>query len=112
MWMFPVVALNSHNIQNNPHSNFIHGLHWAPEPPGSWYRLLIILTSFLGTKWEARMKAFELQIGTNYKVCTGINTNKEIDSGILRQGTKQMAYTVSWPVLHMLQRRKSSSQSQ
>ena len=29
-------------------------------------------------------------------MCTGINTNKEADSGILRQGSKRLAYTIVW----------------
>ena len=46
--------------------------------------------------WQAWFKTFELQTSTDYKVCTSIYTNKEADSGVLRQGSKWIAYTITW----------------
>ena len=54
------------------------------------------LTNYSKDAWHAWLKSFELQTGTEYKVCTGVNTNKEVDSGVLSQGPKRTAYTVTW----------------
>ena len=52
------------------------------------------ITNYTKDAWQAWLKAFELQTGTAYKVCTGINKNKETENGVLRQGTQLTAYTV------------------
>ena len=42
------------------------------------------------------MKSFGMQTGTEYKVCTGKNVNKESKTGVLEMNGKHQAYKVIW----------------
>ena len=57
-------------------------------------------TSFLypytSDKWDSWLKRFSLQTNTGYKICTGINSNKEADTGVLDNGGKRQAYNIVW----------------
>ena len=54
------------------------------------------ITNYTKDAWQEWLETFELQTGTAYKVCTGINKNKETENGVLRQGTQLTAYKVTW----------------
>ena len=47
-------------------------------------------------KWEAWLKQLSLQTNTDYKVCTGRNSNKESDTGVLSIGAKSQGYKITW----------------
>lgn len=66
----------------------------GPQTPQDYGTGFII--NYTKEVWQAWLKAFELQTGTSYKMCTGMNTNKKSDSGVLRQGNKCTPYAVSW----------------
>ena len=85
--------------------------HTGPQTPQNYSTGFII--SHTKDAWRAWLKAFEVQSGTCYKVCTGINKNKEAENGVLRQGAQRTSYTVTWhQQIHMSPRRKSSLQGQ
>ena len=68
--------------------------HLGPQTPQYYGTGFMI--NYTTDAWQAWLKAFKLQTGTGFKMCTGINKNKETDNGMLRQGTQQIAYTVQW----------------
>ena len=47
------------------------------------------------------MKSFGMQTGTEYKVCTGKNVNKESKTGVLEMNGKHQAYKVIWQKQYM-----------
>ena len=54
------------------------------------------LYPYTSDKWDAWLKRFSLQTNTGYKICTGINSNKEADTGVLDNGGKRQAYNIVW----------------
>lgn len=53
-------------------------------------------TQYSIDKWKEWQKSFGLQTGTVLKLCTGSNSNKETNSGVLKRGSQVIPYTVSW----------------
>ena len=47
-------------------------------------------------KWDEWRRTFEHQTGVMLKLCTGINTNKEASTGVLKMGAHAVQYTVGW----------------
>ena len=54
------------------------------------------LYPYASENWNAWLKKFSLQTNTSYKVCTGTNTNKASDTGVLNNGGKRQAYKIIW----------------
>lgn len=54
------------------------------------------LTNYCPQKWDEWRSSFEHQTGTMLKLCTGSNTSKEANSGVLKKGSQRLQYTVSW----------------
>lgn len=54
------------------------------------------LDQYSREKWEAWLKCFSLQTSTEYKVCTGRNSNKESDTGVMSYGGERKTYKVAW----------------
>ena len=85
------IVTNEPSAPVNPTSSLAH---LGPQTPQDYGTGFII--NYTQDPWQAWLKAFELQTSTSYKVCTGINKNKEKENGVLRQGAQQIAYTVRW----------------
>ena len=68
--------------------------HAGPQAPQDY--ATGFLYPYSREKWEAWLKQFNLQTSTEYKVCTGKNTNKESDMGVLSSSGKRQAYTITW----------------
>ena len=66
----------------------------GPQTPQDYGTGFII--NYTKDNWQAWLKAFELQMGMAYKMCTSMNTNKKRDIGVLQQGIKCTPYTVTW----------------
>ena len=79
------------NKTSDPTSSLAYIGPQTPQDYGTGF-----LINYTENAWQAWLKAFELQTGTGYKMCTGINKNKETDNGALRHGAQQVAYTVTW----------------
>ena len=47
-------------------------------------------------KWDGWLRRYSLQSNTTYKICTGKNSNKESDTGVLEWQGKIMSYSVNW----------------
>ena len=47
-------------------------------------------------KWDEWRRTFEHPTGVMLKLCTGINTNKEASTGMLKIGAHAVQYTVGW----------------
>lgn len=68
--------------------------HAGPQAPQDY--ATGFLYPYSTEKWETWLKQFSLQTNTDYKLCTGRNSNKEADTGVLRIGTKRQAYKITW----------------
>ena len=63
----------------------------SPHDYGTGY-----FTNYSDETWELWMKSFSMQTGTEYKICTGKNINKEANTGVLEMNGKQEVYKVIW----------------
>ena len=85
------ITIHETTIPVDPTSSLAYLGPQTPQDYGTGF-----LTNYSKDAWHAWLKSYELQTGTEYKVCRGVNTNKEVDSGVLSQGPKRTAYTVTW----------------
>ena len=82
---------NETNTEVDPTANLVHFGPQSPQDYGHGF-----FTPYSKDKWNEWLKGFELQTGTVLKLCTGSNTNKDINSGVLRKGSQFIPFTVSW----------------
>ena len=85
------ITTNKNSIPADPTSFLAYTGPQTPQDYGTGF-----IINYTKDAWQAWLKAFELQSGTCYKVCTGMNKNKEAENGVLRQGAQRTSYTVTW----------------
>ena len=68
--------------------------HLGPQCPQDYANGFFI--DYSAQKWDEWRRTFEHQTGVMLKLCTGINTNKEASTGVLKMGAHAVQYTVGW----------------
>ena len=86
-----VIVVFAEIVRITTTSNLVHFGPQSPQDYGHGF-----FTPYSKDKWNEWLKGFELQTGTVLKLCTGNNTNKDINSGVLRKGSQFIPFTVSW----------------
>ena len=71
----------------------------CPHDYGTGY-----FTAYSSEAWESWLKSFSMQTGTEYKICTGKNVNKESNTGVLQMNGKSLLYKVLWQKQYMCHR--------
>ena len=74
----------------------------GPQSPHDYMaRATSSIINYSDDTWESWLKSFSMQTGTQYKVCTGKNIDKEANTGVLKMNGKHQVYKVSWQKQYM-----------